>query len=42
MQLNLPELPPNCPSDQLPPSAQWFEEVRAQWFQKVPNLLAPS
>ena len=28
MQLNLPELTPNCPSGQLPPSAQWFEWVR--------------
>ena len=28
VQLNLPELTPNCPSDQLPPSSQWFEEVR--------------
>ena len=28
VQLNLPERTPNCPSDQLPPSSQWFEEVR--------------
>ena len=29
VQLNLPELTSNCPSDKLPPSSQWFEEVRS-------------
>ena len=28
VQLNLPELTLNYPSDQLSPSSQWFEEVR--------------
>ena len=29
VQLNLPELTSNCPSDQLPHSSQWFEEVQS-------------
>ena len=37
VQLNLPELTPNCPSDQLPPSSQWFEEVRCG--RTTPNSL---
>ena len=37
VQLNLPELTPNCPSDQLPPSSQWFEEIRCG--RTTPNSL---
>ena len=40
VQLNLPELTPNCPSGQLPPSSQWFEWVRCG--RTAPNSLEPS
>ena len=40
VQLNLPELTPNCPSGQLPPSAQWFEWVRCG--RTAPNSLEAS